>query len=206
MARAQPPPTVGGAGRAGRWLAMNLILPVAAAWLLVAAFQLLPPPGPPAHAERPYGPLSLRLALPARAGPDPEPLLVCGVPGRAALVYLRPSGPGRARVGVAFLGDITREGDDFALPAPGAGLSVTCSLPALFPPEGDPAWAGAPRSRQVRARHEYWVRVDGILRLEGAVDYDQPGRPPLFFGANPLGGSLVAGHFSGQVLYAPAAR
>ena len=92
------------------------------------------------------------------------------------------------------------ESDEFALPAGGAAITLTCAVPAFYPDEGAQSWSATPQSRQARAKHHYFIKVDGGVRLDGSVDYSQAGGSTLLFGSNPLGGSLVSRQFAGKIL------
>jgi hypothetical protein len=151
-----------------------------------------------------FGPVSLKLKLPGTAGRIPEPILVCGNPGRASLVYIRLLRNARAKVGVEFWGLGAYESDEFALPSASATIVLTCSLPALFPAKGSGWWKATPAAEQERLRHEYSLGVDGVVRLKGSVEYLQPDDSPIYFGVNPIGGSLVSERFTGSILNPPA--
>jgi hypothetical protein len=147
-----------------------------------------------------YGHVRLKVRLPGTLGGIPEPLLVCGSPGKAALIYIRRLEGARAKVGVEFWGLGAYEGEAFALPAPDAVIDVSCYLPAFFPKEGDPYWGDLSPGLQWLRRSDYIIAVDGVIRLKGPVSYEQPRRPPLYVGYNPIGGSFVSDKFSGVVL------
>lgn len=152
------------------------------------------------------GRITLRIKLPGTAGGIPEPLVVCGAPGNASLVYIRLLKGAQAKVGVEFWGMDAFEGDKFALPAADATIVLSCELPVLFPPEGSPRWKQTSAGRQRILRHEYLVEVDGVARLKGDVTYEQPNDPPIYFGVNPVGGSLVSDRFTGHILNPPEAQ
>src|SRR5476649_324130 len=122
-----------GVGRA----LLNVALPIFLAWALVAAFYQYHQVGPHEVDGSParYGPVRMRLKLPGTAEGIPEPILVLGQPGKAALVYVRLLRGAHAKVGVEFWGQAAVESAEFALPAADAVIDVSCYLPALFPPE-----------------------------------------------------------------------
>jgi hypothetical protein len=181
---------------------VNIIIPLLLAWWLAGALyrRVHPSVADRAPTRSAFGAISLKLDLPGTSGGIPEPLIVCGVPGRAALVYIRFLNRQRARVGVEFWGLGAFEGEAFAVPTDHSPVSLTCALPALFPPVGDRRWGhAAPGLAQLR-RGEYLITVNGTVRLEGAVTYEQPEHSRLYFGANPVGGSLVTNRFTGTIL------
>ncbi len=185
-----------------RFAAVNIIIPLVLAWWLAGALyrRIHSSVADRAPTRSAFGAISLKLELPGTSGGIPEPLVVCGVPGPAALVYIRLLSRERAKVGVEFWGLGAFEGDPFALPAGHSPISLTCALPALYPPENDPRWARtAPDLAKLR-RGEYLITVNGTVRLEGAVTYEQPEHSRLYFGANPVGGSLVTNRFTGTIL------
>jgi hypothetical protein len=147
-----------------------------------------------------YGPVRLRLKLPLYHGGIPEPLVVCGKLDNAYLVYIRLLPKRRARVGVEFWGLELDQGPEFALAADDAQIDVACDLPAFYPEEGDPAWGKVAREEQRLRRHQFRITVDGRVRLEGRVDYKLPVHSPIYFGANPLGGSFVSGLLTARIL------
>lgn len=191
--------------RALGWARMavaDLVLPVALAWGIVLGIH---------HHHRRYlvtnsdgicGPIRLRLQLPGTEGRIPEPLLVCGKPGNASLIYIRFVRNAHARVGVEFWGLAQYESQDFALPSAQGQIDVTCSVPALFPKEGDAFWERTPPDERKRLLHQYSIEVDGVVQLQGSVDYDEPTRVPIYFGRNPVGGSVVSALFTGRIVRA----
>jgi hypothetical protein len=147
-----------------------------------------------------YGPITLRIRLPGPHSGVAEPLIACGVTGNATLVYIRILDGDKAVMGVDFWGVGAYDGEAFPLPEKGTPIEVTCFLPALFPKEGDPYWESLSSSVQKQRRSEYLVKVDGIDRLKGWIEYDQPLHPPVYIGENPVGSSLASRHFTGKVL------
>jgi len=185
-----------------RFAALNIVIPLLVAWWLASALyrHLHPSAADQAPSRSAFGAISLKVGLPGTAGGIPEPLIVCGVPGRAALVYIRFLSRKQAKVGVEFWGLGAFEGEPFALPADPSPISLTCALPALFPPVGDHRWGQAAPGAAALRHGEYLITVNGVVRLEGAVAYEQPEHSRLYFGTNPVGGSLVTNRFTGTIL------
>jgi hypothetical protein len=181
----------------------NFGAPVLLAWALAGILHhyIYRPPAPvQALQSTGYGPITLRILPPGpHAGPA-EPLVACGVPGNATLVYIRILDADKAVVGVDFWGVGAYDGDAFPLPAKGSPIEVTCFLPALFPNEGDRYWGSLSHGVQRQRRSEYLVKVNGIDRLKGRIEYDQPPHPPVYIGENPVGSSLATEHFTGKVI------
>jgi hypothetical protein len=189
---------------AGRMAALNLVLPIT---LAVALTQTL-------HhylhvrdvrdveaAPRALGPVTLRIKLPGTHAGIPEPLVCCGRVGNAALIFIRLLPGGQARVGVEFWGLELYQSAVFPLPAPDAVIDVSCAVPALFPRAGDPAWAGLTPLAQEHRLGEYIIAVNGTTRLRGVVHYNEPAGSPVYYGANPMGGSFVSAFFTGSILH-----
>lgn len=184
-------------------LLRDFLLPVALAWAATAALHRVLHPADvrdAVAAANGYGKVRLHVKLPGTHAGIPEPLLSCGRIGNASLVFIRLLPGGRARVGVEFWNLELDQGPEFALPAADAELDITCSLPALYPPEGDPAWGAIAPALQHQRRHEYLITVDGRAELRGVVDYLEPLHSPLYVGTNPLGGSFVSSRFTGRIL------
>lgn len=187
----------------------NFGAPILLAWVLAGIlYDFVHRPTAPVQALQStgYGPITLRVLPPGPNSDTAEPLLGCGVPGNAALVYIRVLDGNKAVVGVDFWGVGSFDGDIFALPTKGTPIEVTCFLPALFPNEGDPYWGSLPPSAQKQRRSEYLVKVDGIDRLNGRIEYDQPLHPPVYVGENPVGSSMASEHFTGKVLETSRAK
>ncbi len=199
-------PTRIGLGALARWrgAAMHFALPILAAWLLTHAIndRIHPrAPKPPTDLTgEQFGAVRMEVKLPGTCAGIPEPLLVCGRPGSASLVYIRLMSGNRARVGVEFWGLRADEGDPFPLSAQDAVLAVTCYLPALFPEEGDPYWGNLAPALQRLRRTQYFIAVDGVVRLKGTLAYPQPLHSPIYLGVNPIGGSVVSNRFTGAVV------
>jgi hypothetical protein len=189
-----------------RWLwrlVRDALVPGVLAWLIVIALHRTLYPSDlraVAASTNGYGQVHLRIGLPGTHAGIPEPLLACGRVGNASLVYIRLLPNARARVGVEFWGLELDQGDEFSLPAADAVIDVTCSLPALYPPLKDSAWASVDAATQQRLTHEYAILVNGVVRLKGMVEYREPPHSPLYLGSNPLGGSFVSSRFSGTIL------
>jgi hypothetical protein len=159
----------------------GFVVPIGLAWLCVTvAFDRFGPGSRRTPIDEPagYGPVKLKVQLPATLGGIPEPLFVCGRPGQAALVYIRRLKDARAKVGVEFWGLGAHESDAFALPAADAVIEVSCYLPVFFPPPGDPYWGNLSGALQALRRSSFLIAVNGVARLKGAVTYDQPRRAP----------------------------
>lgn len=192
----------GGVVRGFRAVAFNILIPVALAWLLADILRRPKVPGVADQAPKgeSFGEVRMRVKLPGTNGGIPEPIIVCGVPERASLVFIRLMSHARARVGVEFWGNGKFEGEIFDLPSADATLDIACSLPAFFPTVGDPRWGNVPQSVQKLRNTEYLVTVNGTDRLEGRISYGQPANLPIYFGANPVGGSFVSNLFTGRIL------
>jgi hypothetical protein len=186
-----------------RWATVSFVLPILLAWLLASALHNHLHPSDDRHVapngDR-FGPISIRISLPGTIGDLPQPLLVCGRAGNAELVYIRILANSRARVGVEFWGLRADESDTFDLPSMDAVLEVKCYLPAFFPDEGDDYWRHLPESIQRSRRTRYFIVVDNVVRLKGPLKYDIRPHSPVYFGRNPLGGSLVSDKFTGTIL------
>jgi hypothetical protein len=186
-----------------RWATVNFLLPILLAWLLATALHnhLHPSDDRPVapNGDR-FGPISIKIGLPGTIGGLPEPLLVCGRTGNAELVYIRILAHSKARVGVEFWGLRADESDTFDLPSMDAVLDVKCYLPAFFPKEGDDYWRNLPASIQGSRRTQYFIVIDNVVRLKGPSKYDIRPHSPIYFGRNPLGGSLVSDSFTGRIL------
>ncbi len=188
---------------------VNFVLPVALAWGMVAYFDQSKF-GSFEHLytrqAQNFGPIRLTLSL---LGPEDgtlEPVLAHGQHNRGTVVYIRRFPQARLRVGVEFLGLGTYESDEFTLDAPNAEITLTCSLPELFPAVGAKDWGKATAIRQALLKHQYLIRVDDVVRLKGFVDHEQPERSMLYYGSNPLDGSIVSRELNGRILNAPGLK
>ncbi len=186
-----------------RWATVNFALPIVLAWPLAIALhnrlQLSDERHGAPNGDR-FGPISLKIRLPGTIGNLPQPLLVCGRTGNAELVYIRILANRKARVGVEFWGLRADESETFDLPSMDAILDVRCYLPPFFPEEGDDYWRLLPASIQKSRRTQYFIVVDNVVRLKGPLKYDMRPHSPIYFGKNPLGGSLVSDRFTGTIL------
>lgn len=186
-----------------RAAATNFAVPVLVAWLLTNVLhdRLHPSPaGDIAPNGDLFGAVRLKVKLPGTSAGIPEPLIVCGEAGSASLVYIRLCSGSQAKVGVEFWGMRSYESEFFPLPAMDAVIDVTCYLPAFFPKEGDPYWGALTPTLQRIRRTQYFITVNNVVRLKGPLKYEQRPHSPIYFGANPLGGSLVSDRFTGTVL------
>ena len=149
-----------------------------------------------------FGAVTLQIKLPGTFAGIPEPLLVCGRPGQAALVYIRLLTNARAKVGIEFWGLGSMESDPFPVLAQDAYIEITCLLPCLFPGPGDPAWKVTPASAREDLGRTFSITVNDVVRLKGPVAYPQS--PPVahYYGHNPVGGSLVSDRFTGMIVSA----
>jgi hypothetical protein len=186
-----------------RWAAVNLAIPILLAWLFTNALHNHLHPSVDKHVAPngdSFGPISIKISLPGTVGGIPEPLIVCGRTGNAELVYIRILANSKARVGVEFWGLRADESDTFDLPSMDAVIDLKCYLPAFFPNEGDDYWRNLPASIQQSRRTQYFVVVENVVRLKGPLKYDIQAHSPIYFGRNPLGGSLVSDRFTGTIL------
>jgi hypothetical protein len=189
--------------RTCRDLALGVGAPILLAWVLAHALHRRLYPQNVRVSEvsnNTYGKVRLRLKLPGTSAGIPEPLISCGITGNASLVFIRLLPKNRAKVGVEFWGLELDQGEEFALPAADAEIDVACDLPALYPGEGETSWGSTPPEVQKLRSHEYVIAVNGVARLRGSVTYTQAPHSPLYFGANPLGGSFVSNSFTGKIL------
>ncbi len=183
----------------------NFALPIAFAWVAVASFHALYAPvdptvfAPKAHS---FGAIRMRLKLPGTWGGIDEPILICGKPGKASLVYIKLFYHAKAKVGIEFWGFRAFESPEFDLPAQDAQIELACSIPALYPAAGDPEWQAMSAAAETHLLRNYIIAVDGVVRLSGQVDYGQDPHMPVYLGVNPLGGSFVSNEFTGKILSA----
>jgi len=146
-----------------------------------------------------YGPLRMTVLAPAASNGTAEPLVVVGVPGRAVLGYMRIFPDGRACFGMEIWGIGAFEGNPMTLDL-GSPLEVEYSFGSLYPEVGLPGWNDLPVERQMTLKHTLRVLVNGQVAFELEKDTPDLGAPPIYFGRNPVGGSLVNSGFSGHVL------
>jgi hypothetical protein len=184
---------------------LSVAVPVVVAWLLmhVVHSRVYPEePRAPAAEANSYGPVRMRLVLPGTSAGIPEPLVACGITGNASVAYIRLLPGNRAKVGIDFWGMRADQSPDFPIPSSDAVIDVVCYLPAFFPPETDPYWGGLSQEFRRMRRNEYYIEVNGVVRLKAPATYIQAEHSPIYYGENPLGGSLVSDRFTGVVLSA----
>jgi hypothetical protein len=92
------------------------------------------------------------------------------------------------------------EGPEFSVPSPQAQLKVVCFLPVFFPDERDSRWAATDVATRRRLREGVRVEMDGVERLSVPINYPMAERPPIYIGANPIGGSVVSDFFTGTAV------
>jgi hypothetical protein len=115
------------------------------------------------------------------------------------LGYVRVLPDGSASFGIEIWGVGVAEGKPLRLGKGGVG-DVEYSFGSLFPDVGQDGWNGVPAQQQQRLKHSVRILVNGATALE--VDRDTPnlGHLPVYFGQNPIGGSVVAASFSGRLV------
>jgi hypothetical protein len=179
-----------------------VVLPALAAWWLASAlfFKVHPElvKHPPSRAA--LGPLQMTVLLPGTCAGIPEPLLTCGEPGKAVFIYNRIVGKTRALIGVDIWGQAPVEGPEFSVPSPQAQLTVVSFLPVFFPDEKDSRWITKDAATRRRLRGSVTVEVDGVERLSVPMNYPMAEGPPIYIGANPIGGGVVSDFFTGTVV------
>ena len=158
--------------------------------------------GSPAAAigrEFDYGAVRMLVELPANAAGVPEPLVVVGEPGEATLGYVRVLPHGLIKVGVEFWGVGAYESPP--IPASSAKLvDIIFHFPALYVPVGDLRWRNVPRPVQQQLLSQLRIVVDGVTALEQPVGTPIPRQAVVYFGVNPVGGSLVGSAFTGRLM------
>jgi hypothetical protein len=188
-------------GRYSRLICMVVIPALAAWWLAGAVFYKVHPElvrHPPPRAA--LGPLQMTIRLPGTCAGIPEPLLTCGEPGRAVFVYIRIVGKTRALIGVDTWGQPPVEGPEFPVLSPQAQLNVVYFLPVFFPNEKDLRWGSKDAATRRQLRASVRVEVDGVERLSVPMTYPMAEGPPIYKGANPIGGGVVSDFFTGLVV------
>jgi hypothetical protein len=179
-----------------------VVLPALTAWWLAGAtfFKVHPElvKHPPPRSA--LGALQMTIRLPGTCAGIPEPLLTCGEPGKAVFVYIRIVGKTRVLIGVDIWGQPPVEGPEFSVPSSQAQLNVIYCLPVFFPDEKDFRW----NTRDVQTRRQLLtsviVKVDGVERISVGINYPMAAQPPIYIGANPIGGSVVSDFFTGTVV------
>jgi hypothetical protein len=154
----------------------------------------------PGHVVRPPAePKTIRMRLVSGSGQPKgvEPLAVAGLPGHAALVFLRRVADGRVRVGCELWGLGEWESAPVATRSPQPDR-VEVDLGPLFPEPGSPLWGAVSRAEQVRLKRSVVIRWNGQEVLHQAVpDWSLADRS-IHFGVNPVGGSFVGPSFGGR--------
>ncbi len=181
---------------------MQIAAPVVLGWLVATLVHNRVYPTTVAEAAPSralYGPVHLRLRLAGTAPGIPEPLLTCGITGNAAECYIRVMEHAEATVGIDFWGLRKVESEPFQLPAQNAQIDVVVYLPSLFPAQGDAAWGAYSPVLEERWRSQSVIAVNGKVRLRVPIAYPLPPHSPVYYGRNPLGGSIVSDYFTGTV-------
>ncbi len=146
-----------------------------------------------------YGPVHLRVVIPAASNGTAEPLVVAGLPGRAVLGYVRIYPDGSARFGIEIWGVGTVEGNlvNFSREKP---AEVEYAFGSLFPEVGLAGWNGLSVEDQRKLKHSVRILVNGEVALSVERDTPYLGKLPVYVGRNPIGGSVVNAGYSGEVL------
>ncbi len=155
--------------------------------------------GNPEMPDQEFGALRMVLELPAKAAGIPEPLVVLGKTGEAALGYVRVLPHGLIKMGTEFWGWGAQESE----PVPANStkpVEVMFSFPGLYPPVGDARWGDVPVAKQIMLRSSLIIKVNGTVVLESGVTAPVPNVSAITFGQNPAGGSLVSWAFTGRLL------
>jgi hypothetical protein len=150
---------------------------------------------PPAEART----LRMRFVTGAGQPNAVEPLAVAGLPGHAALVFLRRVAEGKVRLGCELWGQGEWESAPVATRSPQPDR-MEVDLGPLFPEPGSPRWGAMSRAEQVRLKRSVVIRWNGEEVLRQTVpDWSLADRS-IHFGVNPVGGSLVGPVFGGRLL------
>ena len=149
--------------------------------------------------DRDQGAARMMIWPPAAAAGVPEPLLVAGVPGQAALGYVRVLPGGQVKLGAEFwgIGAYESEAVEAAADTP---AEVIFHFPALYPPVGDSRWGSIDRVRQEARRSRLTILLNGKVVLDREVQDPHAPAGPVSFGENPVGGSLVTPRFTGRLV------
>lgn len=185
--------------RGAQWTALKLVLPAAlGVFAATRIHNALYPPSlidlAPKYAGE--GPIQMKIRLPGLDAALPEPVLVCGKEGRATLLYVRFYPKNRLRIGADFWGIGDLEGPIFTAPSSQAVLTVQCYLPFLYAKGEFKAPASIPDLKP----DEIAIVVDGVVRMRGYYSGTLEQHLPLYYGSNPLGGSVVSDRFGGTIL------
>ena len=146
-----------------------------------------------------FGPVHLRIAAPPVSNGTAEPVLTTGIPGKAVLCYMRVFPDGSVVFGLEIWGVGIVESRPLH-PESGTPVEAEYSFGSLFPARGSPDWGEVPPAEQDRLLHTIRITVDGATLLEVAKDTPDLAGLPVYFGKNPIGGSVVNEGFSGKVL------
>jgi hypothetical protein len=148
------------------------------------------PPGPVAYSPPlavGYGAYEITLVLPG-AFPLALPVVTAGRPGRADILLVRQTGPGRVRFGYDHWGVGYWESGDIPM-ASGVPHVLRAVLPSLSAP-GSPA-SGAPNLALVLDSRSVWTRNVPFYAVKPEEFY---------FGENPIGASTCEAKFTGLML------
>jgi hypothetical protein len=146
-----------------------------------------------------YGPIHLKVAMPPASNGTAEPLTVAGVPGHAVLGYVRIFPDGTMCFGIEVWGVGFFEGKPMNI-AHESPIDVDYSFGSLFPGVGLQGWGELPAARQEELKHTVRIVANGAVALELQQDTPDLDGLPVYYGRNPVGGSLVNAGFSGHVL------
>jgi hypothetical protein len=147
------------------------------------------------------GPVMLHLRLPGAAAGVPEPLLTVGVPGKAVLAYVRVLAGGRIRVGAEIWGVGAYETEP--LPADSSQpVDIAFSVPAFYPGKDDPWWQQLKPEARQHLSTSLIITVNQTIALDRAIKMPAVDLATLRLGENPIGGSLVYPHFTGEIIQA----
>ena len=146
-----------------------------------------------------FGPVHLKVIVPPSSNGTAEPLVVAGIPGHAVLGYMRIFQDGSVCFGIEIWGIGSFEGKRLSL-AQHTPVEVEYSFGSLFPDVGLTGWNGLSIASQQELKHTVKILVDGEVALDLRKDTPDLRNLPVYYGKNPIGGSLVNAGFSGQVL------
>ena len=146
------------------------------------------------------GAVHLRLKLAGTSPGIPEPIFTGGVSGHAMEFFIRVLPGDKATLGADLWGLSAIESKPFDLSDLDEEMDVVLSLPMLLPPDSDPIWAGL-----TERAHQFWkshliVQQNGKCVLFSDKKYPMPANSPIYYGLNPLGGSIVSDRYTGKIL------
>ncbi|HTX67070.1 MAG TPA: hypothetical protein VMD31_14965 [Opitutaceae bacterium] len=145
------------------------------------------------------GALRLQLRLPVDRPGRSEPLVVTGRTGAGDGVFVRYLDHNHVSFGYDHWG----VGGAVTPPVEvdyGAILDLEIGLASLYPPAGDPDWAGVAEATKQAAMTRIWVTLDGRTVFSAtAKSYPAPA-DEVFVGRNPIGLSTCDPDFSGAIL------